>query len=691
MLRPPSWTSPKSVRGLHYTVSATKNAFGPNDPLALDVYLHRDDPSLTVKKIQFSLDRHLSIDSSKSASRLGSDDEDVALPADEPLDTPPLSPDPATRHSRVTGNNRLPALFDRSASRTRKISPHRSPPILTRDAPSYFAIDSGSSQNGASTSAGCIPTVAQILSLDIDDVPFNTPSTFTATVPKAKSLYRYSIGETFRTAFATMTFTLSVKLYIRRGNVNEFVELNPLPVALTAASDDDRLAALANAGRALAVADAEQRLFNPLFKNERISTATRISKSHLAARRSSNFMLSVDTSTANLLSPEDSLPSPPRSIGYSNEMDWDAADNATPRSGKAIRKRSEQWEAVELPSKSKPKFRGRSSSRSPSPSPPSQLDSRQAYIASALGQHSPLVAPDSAHNTPVLPSSASVTSLHAPSIASSHHTSVSKRCSRRSLRSKGQHPHSSKCHQDDAYSVSRLSISSVELQPAWDKAADLAATPAVPHEILLVPLSIGDGPTLIRSAAFVPSDASSISTNGDDNEDPDDDDSDVSDRNAPSSLPESSPTISFSSFSLAAAPKSMEYDEATRNAIAPWMADSVSPFEKSPAAPSHRSSSRGGGKPSPPPLSSHGSSFTNPMSSRRPSAHLFNSGPPSPASSGSASHSSSFLGNAATTANVNGRRKSSVGFGFFGSKEDDEPGTPKDGSRWGFLRRGSKV
>lgn len=125
----------------------------------------------------------------------------------------------------------------------------------------------------------------------------------------------------------------------------EVLELDPRPVVLTSASDDEREKALSQAGRLLALANAEGRLFDAPTPAPPADEAILPPKfSSIGARRSSGFSLMVNTDEVTFMA--DDVPSPARSL--------DSRDLHTKRS--FTRKRSDQWEGVEAPAKSKPRF-----------------------------------------------------------------------------------------------------------------------------------------------------------------------------------------------------------------------------------------------------------------------------------------------------------------------------------------------
>lgn len=161
--RPP--TPPPTLRGFHYSVATSSGVLGPDDPLQLKFIFGRDDPSMVIKKVQVSLDRHIAVDHFASVSSpAGSDDDEIPVPDDDDFYwTAPVG--------------------------------HHASPVGGRSA-------------------------IQVLTFEADDVPFGTEVVVSGVMPKRKQTFHYSIGESLRTKLVNVTFSLSVKvscLHWRRG------------------------------------------------------------------------------------------------------------------------------------------------------------------------------------------------------------------------------------------------------------------------------------------------------------------------------------------------------------------------------------------------------------------------------------------------------------------------------------------
>ncbi|ORY76255.1 hypothetical protein BCR35DRAFT_122306 [Leucosporidium creatinivorum] len=219
------------------------------------------------------------------------------------------------------------------------------------------------------------------------------------------------------------------------------------------------------------------------------------------------------------------------------------------------------------------------------------------------------------------------------------------------------------------------------LSPASTSSHSLTASP--PHQPFAVPTGLPLG------VAVPPS--PSLSFNGDD----DDISSAASTPPIGSFDAPPSPAIDFQAFSLAARQPSTttshspfastdappHVSSATRAEIAPWsITEEVGPFDISPRkgngiAKGAKRTTAPSGAWSPPPSASSGMSRTS--------------------SSGKLGAAGEYLGVASQEGAP--RRKSSGGFGLFGrgdsshSHEEGHESPGKEGSRWGFLRRGSRA
>ncbi|KAL8277618.1 hypothetical protein RQP46_010050 [Phenoliferia psychrophenolica] len=261
--KPP--TPPPHLRGLQYSIEASTGVLGPNDSLQIKLAFHRDDPSILIKKVQVSVDRHIEVDHS-AVSPVGSDDDEtlVAMSDEEDLYSPSILENESTPSSRSG---------PKSLNRWRR-SPLPTPPAAAGESGGYFAprTSGGMSPENDSPllSAGRAPV--PVLAFELDDVPVGAEVVLAGNLPQAKSLFRYSVGETMRTKLANVWFTVSVKITVKSSSgAMEILELEPRTVVVSSASNAERESALAQAHRLLALANAEVRLYQaaapivPLF------------------------------------------------------------------------------------------------------------------------------------------------------------------------------------------------------------------------------------------------------------------------------------------------------------------------------------------------------------------------------------------------------------------------------------------
>ncbi|KAI5476301.1 hypothetical protein MNV49_007872 [Pseudohyphozyma bogoriensis] len=731
---PPSWSSSSpstpSIKNFHFSISTAKSAYGPGDPIDLTVFLHRDDASIHVKRISVVLNRHVALELNPPPSTIESeDDEEIEFPLITDEDHAHNDPSRTGRASK-----RRSSFFERSNSVSRE-SPLPSPTWTASpsEADSYFtpreSLLPTPPAEGSTPSPRLGARITQPMgTMEISEPGFGVNISSALLIPKTKSLYRYSNGETCKTILATQTFSLNVKIHVKSRAGSETLELDPMPVILTAASDSERADAQAVYGKNLAIAEAESRIYGPhgLPWRPRHASSSASQKSALGTRRASNFVLSIDTNTSEPIL--DALPSPTRSVGSMSRAEQDEGWLSVPtppqqgRNPASVRKRSEQWEPG-APVKTKAKFTGREPSRSPSPPTQGGLASRRTsmpYVASGLS-HSPIVNDDSpmVDNEPPTPKTSSSSRFQLPhnepyfNLSMAHtaggHGDAS---SRRRFGGRPNGPYASARRPRSSGTLSVISQRSNEVSSGgsvsgvsagsgdsvagsrrqlptgtgWDQSsASIATSTFHSQETLLLPLSLHSTPAPAteenkiatapleeeHTSAVIPVTPASPTLS---------DCSEFSTTSDMSAQPiPTSPAINFSSFSLTPS------EEAKRKAIAPWESEDVSPFDRResrqprnpPSAASHNLASTTT-------LHHHSSYLAAPVaSSRRSSASSLAPTPPPEMRRGGSPASE--LGGGM------GRRKTSIGFGgLFGGKSGgvgDEEG--KEGSKWAFLRRGS--
>lgn len=190
----PSWSSPTNLgsRGLHYKINCSPTR-GPDEVFQILVDLKKDDLNLSVKKIQFSLDRTITIlGNNNSAGAISSSDCDDSILCDE------------EEEERIGRSPKKKVnLFKRSAS-------NPSSPI---------ASTSLSSPEPETRHSGGGRTTNNIFLVEKLDLLFDgnglSSSSIETIVPRQKSLYKYSYGESVRTKFAVVEFALTIKVSTR--------------------------------------------------------------------------------------------------------------------------------------------------------------------------------------------------------------------------------------------------------------------------------------------------------------------------------------------------------------------------------------------------------------------------------------------------------------------------------------------
>jgi len=331
-----------SVTGvpLNYAIHTDSTAYGPGEPLRLAFEYEKLDPRVNVRKVSASIDRVVTVDSSSSSSTVvlspshqdieldssssgGSDD---SASSDDEATLAERDPPPSRRQGRSTCS-RTGGLFKRAASVTPSYRPRRpiaagsasaatTPPawhggstVDSKLSPGAMSEPSGpasyfsprafvSGGNGKAAAAGSSTYAGtQLCAAEADAAASSGGMQGTLTlateVPQARSIYRYSHGESCRTQFATVKFLLTVKIALSRarGGSVETYTLPPHEIEIMSVSAQDRAAVLQHAGRALALADAEQRFFLASLRgsgsDEKTASSSTSGSSKLGVRRSS--------------------------------------------------------------------------------------------------------------------------------------------------------------------------------------------------------------------------------------------------------------------------------------------------------------------------------------------------------------------------------------------------------------------
>lgn len=166
----------------------------------------RCDPSLQIRRIEIALNRHVTLETA-SLSPAASDDEDIAIPPEDNYSGEPNSP---FNH----GDNSEVSLLPGEGL------PLGSRPSVTK-AHFPFRLSSSSSASSplpsrpTSATTKKEPASASILLLEKDEIVWSGERAnvlLSGNIPKDKSAYRYSVGETMTTTFAAVHFTLCVKV-----------------------------------------------------------------------------------------------------------------------------------------------------------------------------------------------------------------------------------------------------------------------------------------------------------------------------------------------------------------------------------------------------------------------------------------------------------------------------------------------
>lgn len=242
----PSWTGtsrPNSGGSLSYTITATSPTAtpGPGEELAFNILLRREGPGASaesssagvqIRRISLSLDRHMTLDTNQSPSPDTSDDDEASPPA-FPLGSgsggrsPPRqrsvdaekpsqqqqkqqSPPP---HAGRSASRGLSSVFKRGPSAGGSRSPLPSPsyaPALSQDPGCYFSATPLSlSPAPGSTPTRSVTSTSMLVLEAVEDVVFGSEMKLVGAMPKTKSIFRYSVGETMKTRVAQVAFTLS--------------------------------------------------------------------------------------------------------------------------------------------------------------------------------------------------------------------------------------------------------------------------------------------------------------------------------------------------------------------------------------------------------------------------------------------------------------------------------------------------
>ncbi|SCV74764.1 BQ2448_7793 [Microbotryum intermedium] len=656
-LPPVTWDSTTSLGatpGLDFTIRCPTASVLQSDEIAFFLFFHSNDARLQVKKVQFSLDRHMTVDCTMP-SATGSDSDEMQLPpdasdvvlADEP-GRPPLR--------GISSVFRRGSSFGRRSSAA-SISPLPSPTYSsqTMDASSYFAIASVADTVTPMLSPppkGKNSVLTNLMTIDFDNPSFDEEHRVAAQTPGSASLYRYSIGETMRTNIAQIAFTISAKIFVRgRTGASEVIELAPRVVRFAGCSASALDQALQHITESSTQSKPPDRPARPSFNAQQLATPPLEGSATLGARRSQNFRLTVDTTR-------------PTSSGKSLSRSDDGDQLAT-------RLRSGQYDMLHRgpiksakanfaapPTPDSPSFEDLST---PTPAKETQFMASLASRPQARLQQPPLPHPLSQPRHgffPLATRPAHLSSLD-PIITSTPTASIAcptspgnRHQSRKSARSPAPYsatnrPRSAGQLSSRSTTASLSSASSSRFSreqsapPLSTSSCQLLSPDALPS-LSLYPRK--DARDLIADEMMdqdnssdelrAPSLSRSSSTM-----------SDIED-----TMTTSAPMVDFKSFSLV--PTQVDHlhayslDTETRKVIAPWTTD-VSPLEKRGAAiPQQTGMTR------------------------------------------SSSNSGRTTGIA--TLVDPGRRKSSSGFGLFGRTSED--GDDKESSgRWSFLRRGSKI
>ena len=200
-----------ALRGLQYSIAANSGVLGPNDPLEVRLLFHRDDPSVFVKKVHVTLERHTDVDHSASSTVGSDDEEEVIVPDHDDRYSPPVLEDEGSSVTNGRSSSALKILTPWRRGNPGATSPLTSPTGVS-DSGGYFGprTSGGFEADSHLGSFGRAPV--PILALELDDVPVGGEVVLSGVLPHAKSLFRYSVGETMRTNLVNVWFTVSVKV-----------------------------------------------------------------------------------------------------------------------------------------------------------------------------------------------------------------------------------------------------------------------------------------------------------------------------------------------------------------------------------------------------------------------------------------------------------------------------------------------
>lgn len=231
-------------QGIHYDVAALPApTFGPGGEIEFSLRLRRDHPSLVVKSIRLELYRKVTFDRSRAARDDidGSDEEGEVyiLEGDELWSAASaeaalrggseiLAGTPALSSAQASGrptSRGLSSVFkrDRSVGASSSRSPLPSPSCTsTADPTSYFAPlpTPAASANGSNRSTptsvgseGTSRTVEEsVLQADTSNVVLDGETRVVMRMPRDRSTFRYSMGETMRTGLVDVRFKVGVKV-----------------------------------------------------------------------------------------------------------------------------------------------------------------------------------------------------------------------------------------------------------------------------------------------------------------------------------------------------------------------------------------------------------------------------------------------------------------------------------------------
>ncbi|KAK4056441.1 hypothetical protein OIO90_002584 [Microbotryomycetes sp. JL221] len=370
---PLTWESSKaeaSLRGLNYAISMSNSSgIGPDEPINLSCTFHKTDPAVSIRKVQVTVDRRVILDSAHVSPSTSDEDDDASPTVDDTIVdsyTPsPSDDETVVNHIGRSSTRNLSSVFKRATSagsssgKTPLSSPQYVPAL---DPGSYFAASPPSTS--ASTSNQRTFLSAPLVMVESEDIACDVPNVIVCTFPKAKSIFRYSLGETFRTGVAQVRFVITIRIHLRaRNGSQQVIELEPRPVTIIGSSAEERAKALAVSGRVLALADAETRLFDPASDSGVTHDATDATSSALGARRSSAFNLTIDSVRSN--SVDSQIPTPPRTDSPA-EAQANTSNSLLEPKPCSTRRRSEQSDQpLGAPVRNRARFAAESSSISP--------------------------------------------------------------------------------------------------------------------------------------------------------------------------------------------------------------------------------------------------------------------------------------------------------------------------------------